>query len=102
MYIFLAVFGCIVFTLVGSAGNCGDPEVANGVITMGEGACWARGGMTALSFLIGGLTSMLSGWLGMKVAVFTNARTTISAVAKATDEDNDAEVKRADEESWVA
>lgn len=105
MYIFLGVFGCIVFALVGSAGNCGDPEVVSGVITMGEGVCWARGGMTALSFLIGGLTSMLSGYLGMRVAVYTNARTTISAVRKTLGEDeqlSEEENRKAEEMTWVA
>lgn len=37
-----------------------------------------KGGLTALSFCVGSLTSMFCGFLGMKVAVFSNARTTIS------------------------
>merc|ERR1711935_106986 len=39
----------------------------------------ARGSMTAISFLLGAFTSMASGYLGMKVAVYSNVRTTISA-----------------------
>jgi Na+/H+-translocating membrane pyrophosphatase len=31
---------------------------------------------TALSFLIGSLTSILSGYIGMRIAVYTNTRTT--------------------------
>jgi H(+)-translocating pyrophosphatase len=38
-----------------------------------------EGGLTCVSFVAGGLTSMLSGWIGMKVAVFSNARTTVMA-----------------------
>ena len=38
-----------------------------------------RGTMTAVSFLLGAFTSMASGYLGMKVAVYSNVRTTISA-----------------------
>jgi len=39
----------------------------------------ARSLFTALSFLLGAATSMASGYLGMKVAVFSNVRTTVSA-----------------------
>jgi inorganic pyrophosphatase len=31
---------------------------------------------TTVAFLIGGLTSILSGYIGMRVAVFSNVRTT--------------------------
>ena len=31
---------------------------------------------TAISFLIGSLTSILAGWIGMSIATYTNARTT--------------------------
>ena len=34
-----------------------------------------------VAFLVGALTSMLSGWIGMKVAVYANARTTIEAAS---------------------
>jgi len=34
---------------------------------------------TAISFLLGAVTSMISGYLGMKVAVFSNVRTTLAA-----------------------
>merc|ERR1719469_767498 len=38
-----------------------------------------RGSMTSVSFLLGAFTSMASGYLGMKVAVYSNVRTTVSA-----------------------
>lgn len=41
---------------------------------------WTKGGMTAGAFVIGAVTSLISGYLGMKVAVFSNARTTVSAM----------------------
>ena len=38
-----------------------------------------QGGLTAISFVAGGITSIISGLIGMKVAVFANARTTVMA-----------------------
>ena len=35
------------------------------------------GALTTLAFVMGALTSILSGYIGMKVAVYANARTTI-------------------------
>ena len=35
------------------------------------------GALTTLAFVLGALTSILSGYIGMKVAVYANARTTI-------------------------
>jgi len=49
------------------------------LVSWGTGWDTARGSMTAISFLLGAFTSMASGYLGMKVAVYSNVRTTISA-----------------------
>jgi len=49
------------------------------LVTWGTGWDGIRGLFTTLSFVFGALTSMASGYLGMKVAVFSNVRTTISA-----------------------
>jgi len=49
------------------------------LVSWGTGWDAARGGFTAISFLLGALTSMGSGYLGMKVAVYSNVRTTVSA-----------------------
>ena len=38
-----------------------------------------QGGLTAISFVAGGFPSIVSGLIGMKVAVFANARTTVMA-----------------------
>jgi H(+)-translocating pyrophosphatase len=59
----VAVFAAIIFFLVG----------------WGTGWDMTRGFLTSLSFVLGALTSMASGYLGMKVAVYSNVRTTISA-----------------------
>lgn len=49
------------------------------LVAWGTGWDAARGFFTALSFLLGAITSMGSGYLGMKVAVYSNVRTTVSA-----------------------
>jgi Na+/H+-translocating membrane pyrophosphatase len=49
------------------------------LVSWGTGWDMARGVFTAVSFLLGAFTSMASGYLGMKVAVYSNVRTTISA-----------------------
>jgi len=63
--IFIVAFGTVVFFLTSSVN--------------GEWK-WGRGGLTALAFVIGALTSIVSGYLGMKIAVFSNARTTVAAL----------------------
>ncbi len=60
---FIAVFSVIIFVLV----------------AWGTGWDLARGLFTALSFILGACTSIVSGYLGMKVAVYSNVRTTVSA-----------------------
>lgn len=61
--LFVAVFSVIIFALIGWGTN------------------WdmTRAFLTSLSFVLGAITSMASGYLGMKVAVYSNVRTTISA-----------------------
>jgi H+-translocating diphosphatase len=61
--IFVAAFAVLIFVLV----------------SWGTGWDMARGSFTAVSFLLGAFTSMASGYLGMKVAVYSNVRTTVSA-----------------------
>lgn len=70
-FLFLIGFGIVVLVLVGSAGNCNTRPNNN--------SCWKEGIFTAVSFFIGGITSMLSGYIGMKVAVYTNVRTACEA-----------------------
>jgi len=62
-FIFIMVFSVIILVLV----------------SWGTGWDAARGFFTAISFLLGAVTSMISGYLGMKVAVFSNVRTTLAA-----------------------
>ncbi|MED6167194.1 hypothetical protein PIB30_000444 [Stylosanthes scabra] len=78
--IFMGVFGVIIFLFLGSVkgfstksepctyneGNLCKPALANAVFS-------------TIAFLLGTLTSVLSGFLGMKIATYANARTTLEA-----------------------
>jgi H+-translocating diphosphatase len=67
-FVFIAFFCVLIFVVV-SFQNEGGHAVFVAKI----------GAITASAFLVGGLTSILSGYIGMMVAVYSNARTTISA-----------------------
>eukprot|EP00591_Stephanopyxis_turris_P000022 CAMPEP_0195517442 /NCGR_PEP_ID=MMETSP0794_2-20130614/10840_1 /TAXON_ID=515487 /ORGANISM="Stephanopyxis turris, Strain CCMP 815" /LENGTH=824 /DNA_ID=CAMNT_0040646255 /DNA_START=33 /DNA_END=2507 /DNA_ORIENTATION=- len=49
------------------------------LVGFGKDSNFVIGTFTMISFLLGALTSMASGYLGMKVAVYSNVRTTVSA-----------------------
>uniref|UniRef100_A0A6V1PZU8 H(+)-exporting diphosphatase n=1 Tax=Heterosigma akashiwo TaxID=2829 RepID=A0A6V1PZU8_HETAK len=60
--VFIVLFGALVF----------------GMVSWGQSDVYA-GAFTCLAFVIGAVTSIISGYIGMKVAVFANVRTTVSA-----------------------
>lgn len=80
MGIFMVIFAVIIFLFLGSVKNFSTksqpcnynkgqickPALANAVFS-------------TISFLLGALTSVLSGYLGMKIATYANARTTVEA-----------------------
>jgi len=59
--IFVAIFSVIIFMFISYSQNA------------------ALGFLTTLSFVLGAATSVASGYIGMRVAVFSNVRTTINA-----------------------
>jgi len=63
MALFMVGFGGIMFTLLGLTSH----------------HYWSKAALSVFSFVVGGLTSILSGWIGMRIAVFTNSRTAIQA-----------------------
>jgi inorganic pyrophosphatase len=76
---------CLLFLVVAS------PLV---LFVVGHGAGdYQIGGFTMLAFLSGGLCSILAGYIGMKVAVFANVRTTINAVSNGEFRDAEAWTK---------
>jgi H+-translocating diphosphatase len=65
-FLFIFTFGLVILFLVSHVGGENPWD-------------WQAGGLTALSFVVGGLTSIISGYIGMMVAVNSNARCTIQA-----------------------
>jgi len=61
MGIFIVLFGILLLVLLGTCHN------------------WYSGLFSTLAFFCGALTSVLSGFIGMRIAVFTNSRTALSA-----------------------
>jgi inorganic pyrophosphatase len=79
MAAFIVLFGVLVFVLVGSSDICGGLiNNADGAFpAFVKGSCWVPAAFTTLSFVLGGVTSIVAGYIGMKIAVFSNARTAI-------------------------
>jgi H(+)-translocating pyrophosphatase len=90
MFTFIVFFSIFIAVLVGSATNCGPVSAATGMLVPAKGACWTNGILTVFPFILGGTTSILSGWVGMQIAVFANARTSCAAQYGWTDAFNTA------------
>ena len=74
MAVFMGGFGILLYILLGvSLSNPTDPEEAV------PEAPWTNAGLSVFAFLMGCGTSILSGWIGMRIAVFTNCRTAVMA-----------------------
>lgn len=61
--------------------NAETSVVTRGASLTDGGWDFKVGTLTAFSFVVGGVTSMISGYIGMMIAVFTNARCTMSAAS---------------------
>ncbi|KAG4111634.1 hypothetical protein ERO13_D13G115033v2, partial [Gossypium hirsutum] len=78
--IFMGVFGVIIFLFLGSVK--GFSTKSEPCIYNQENTCkpaLANAVFSTIAFLLGALTSVLSGFLGMKIATYANARTTLEA-----------------------
>lgn len=69
--VFIVIFGTIVLVATSRV-----PAATGGGSTWD----WKVGGLTCASFVTGAVTSIISGYIGMYVAVYSNARTTVSAM----------------------
>ena len=76
-YIYLSLFCCVFALIIGftvDATEINKPALGKPGANVND--LPSNFPYTAISFLIGALTSIASGYIGMKIAVFTNARTT--------------------------
>ena len=64
MAVFMVLFSAVIVVLIGASG--GDHAWRNGVLSM-------------VAFLVGCITSILGGYIGMRIAVYTNSRTALQA-----------------------
>ena len=89
LFIFIVIFGIVIFLLIGLPKTCGTPEPVLGNMSCNPAtpmdgcewviknktSCILNGAASATAFVVGGLTSILCGYIGMTIAVYANART---------------------------
>jgi inorganic pyrophosphatase len=81
MAVFVTVFGGLLYVMLGMSmanAEAGVTAVA---------APWANAFLSLVAFLVGAATSIVSGWLGMRIAVFCNSRTAVLATEGAAEGD---------------
>ncbi|RWW71401.1 hypothetical protein BHE74_00020863 [Ensete ventricosum] len=77
---FMVIFGVIIFLFLGSVkGFSKDSQPCTYSKDRICKPALANAAFSTLAFLLGSLTSVLSGFLGMKIATYANARTTVEA-----------------------
>ena len=77
---FMVAFGALLFVLLGSAdGFKGAHAHAHPADPDAPPPALANAVFTVIAFLLGATTSIVSGYLGMEIAVFANARTALEA-----------------------
>ncbi|CAD5163412.1 unnamed protein product [Musa acuminata subsp. malaccensis] len=78
--VFMVIFGVIIFLFLGSVkGFSKDSQPCTYSKDRMCKPAVANAAFSTLAFLLGSLTSVLSGFLGMKIATYANARTTVEA-----------------------
>jgi inorganic pyrophosphatase len=80
--LFLSLFGTMLYFLLGV--SLSSPQ--NG--EKAPDAPWVNAFLSLISLAVGAGTSVLSGWIGMRIAVYTNSRTAIMATTGAAEGDS--------------
>ena len=84
MFVFVAGFGSLLYFMLGT--SLASP-------TNGEkpvDAPWVNAFLSLVSFVMGAGTSVVAGWIGMRIAVYTNSRTAVRATEGADEGDQSA------------
>ena len=80
MGIFLSAFAVIIFVFLGSVENFSlEPQACVYDTSATCAPALITAAFTTAAFVLGVLTSVLSGYLGMRIATYANARTTLEA-----------------------
>ncbi|KAI7754156.1 hypothetical protein M8C21_005102, partial [Ambrosia artemisiifolia] len=78
--IFMVVFAILIFLFLGSVkGFSTKSQKCTYDVTMTCKPALATAAFSTIAFLLGAITSLISGFLGMKIATYANARTTLEA-----------------------
>jgi len=81
MALYMIGMALVIVIFIGAVGQPlwdNDP-LKLGHCEKGKGCAWVDGVFSSIAFLIGSCTSILAGYLGMAIAVYTNSRTTVGA-----------------------
>jgi H(+)-translocating pyrophosphatase len=81
MGIFLTAFGGLLYFMLGM--SLSNPSENSETVE----APWTNALLSLLAFLAGSITSIVSGWIGMRIAVFSNSRTAVMATEGAAEGD---------------
>lgn len=73
MGVFMGGFGLLLFVLLGMSQSTSTEDHP------ASEAPWTSSAFSLVAFLMGALTSVAAGWIGMRIAVYTNARTAVMA-----------------------
>ena len=79
MGVFMAFFSVFIFVLLGSEDGFSTAWIIDKKTGIARAPALYNGAFSTIAFLTGAATSILSGFLGMKVATYANARTALEA-----------------------
>ena len=74
-----AIFSVFIFVLLGSEDGFSTKWHVDKATGIARAPALYNGAFSTLSFIIGACTSIVSGFIGMKIATFANARTALEA-----------------------
>ncbi|RNF03806.1 vacuolar H+-pyrophosphatase [Trypanosoma rangeli] len=84
MGVFMLAFGSLIYFLLGIA--LSSPQDGS----KPAAAPWVNAALSLFAFFAGSMTSVFAGWIGMRIAVYTNARTAVMATQGCDDGDQSA------------